>query len=171
MHDLMGAEAACGLVPPVPLNRGLHPRQVFVADDRVQFADWDGSGNGDAALDLAKLLLDVEQHWPSHAEPLQAACLHGWLGGSRRAAPAPIEREQALATRLHLYRAFHALRRACKAYRLECAVLPGTELHEEPAIPLGAMGLRRIGACLDAAELHLAACRRNVALASVGTKA
>ena len=167
----MGAEAACGLVPPVPLNRGLHPGQVFVADDRVQFADWDGSGSGDAALDLAKLLLDVEQHWPAHAEPLQAACLRGWLGGSRHAGLAPAEREQALAMRLHLYRAFHALRRACKAYRLECAVLPRTELHEEPAIPLGAMGLRRIGACLDAAELHLAACRRNAALAGVDTRA
>ncbi|MDB5956231.1 hypothetical protein [Ramlibacter sp.] len=164
MHDLMGAEADCGLVLPVPLNRALHPRQLFVAFDRVQFGDWEASGSGDAALDLAKLLMDVERRWPAHAEPLQAVLLRGWLAGGRHPALAPAEREQALATRLHLYRAFHALRRACKAYRIECAVLPGSGVHEEPAVPLGAMSLRRIGECLDAAELHLAACRRNLAV-------
>ncbi len=168
MHDLMGAEAACGLVLPVPLNRGLNPRQLFIESDSVQFCDWDRSGSGDPCLDVAKLLMDVERCWPVHAEPLQGALLRGWLAGGGHASLPPAEREQVLATRLHLYRAFHALRRACKAYRLECAVLPGSELHQEPAVPLGAMGLRRIGACLDAAELHLAACRRNLAVEGLG---
>jgi len=168
MHDLMGTEASCGLVPPAPLNRGLHLRQVFVEGDCVQFGDWDCSGSGDAALDLAKLLIDVERRWPTQAEALQSALLRGWLAGGRHVLLAPAHREQGLATRLHLYRAFHALRRACKTYRIECAVLPGSALDEPPAVPLGAMGLRRIGACLDAAELHLAACRRNLAVEGVG---
>jgi aminoglycoside phosphotransferase (APT) family kinase protein len=171
MHDLMGAEAACGLVPPVPLHRGLHPRQVFVAAGQVQFDAWDCSGSGDAALDLTKLLMDVQGRWRTHAEPLQGALLRGWLAGGRGVSLARGDREQALATRLHLYRAFHALRRACKAYRIECAVLPGSELNQEPAVPLGAMGLRRISACLDAAELHLAACRRNLAVEGLGAVA
>ena len=168
MHDLMGTEAACGLVPPVPLNRRLDAREIFVAPGHVQFAAWESAGNGDAALDLAKLMMDIERRWPAQAEALQSALLRGWLAGARRAPRSPAEREQGLATRLHLYRAFHALRRACKAYRIECAVLPGTELHQEPAVPLGAMGLRRIGACLDQAELHLAACRRNLAVEGIG---
>jgi hypothetical protein len=168
MHDLMGAEAICGLVPPAPLHRALHLRQIFVADEGVQFGDWDCSGSGDAALDLARLLMDVERRWPAQSEPLQAALLRGWLAGGRHACLAPARREQGLATRLHLYRAFHALRRACKVYRIECAVLPGSEHHQQPAVPLGAMGLRRIAACLDAAEMHLAACRRNLAVEGLG---
>jgi hypothetical protein len=151
------------MVAAVPLHRKLHPRQVFLAPQRVEFVDWASCGAGDAALDLANFMMHVDRRWPAQAGILHAGLLRGWLGAGRHTPAQQAGREHALATRLHLYRAFHALRRACKAYRLECAALPGGTGTGGPTVPLGAPALRRIGAWLEDAEQHLQACYRSVA--------
>jgi hypothetical protein len=162
-QDLIGAEAACGLVAAVPLHCNLHPRQVFVAARCVEFVDWAQCGAGDAALDLANFMMHVDRRWPRQAGVLHEGLLRGWLAAGRAAPVRVPRREQALATRLHLYRAFHALRRACKAYGVERAALEDTAVAAASEVRLGASALQRISIWLEAAEQHLQACRRSAA--------
>jgi aminoglycoside phosphotransferase (APT) family kinase protein len=100
--------AASVASPVAPLHRDFHPRQIFIGDSVVEVVDWDLHGAGDPALDLASLHLHIEWRWPTIAAAGQAAFLRGYGA----------ERVQAFAGRIALYRAFHHLRRACKAYRL-----------------------------------------------------
>jgi aminoglycoside phosphotransferase (APT) family kinase protein len=154
-QQLIGCESDCGPVPAVPLHRDVHPRQLFVEEGRVHLIDWDLCGAGDPALDLANLLMHVELRWPALAPGLQLRLLEGWWsagtpGGALAAA------RTALAQRIHLYRAFHALRRACKAWRIATG-------HDEEGCTDEAVALHAAGGCLVAAEQHLNACRRSLA--------
>lgn len=124
-----------GLTPVTLLHRDAHPRQFFVANDKVELIDWDLAGAGDPALDVANLLAHVGKRWPAVAPAAQRALLAGY-GGLRAAA---------LLDRLPLYTAFHHLRRACKAHRLGA---DGLEVRErlaaaERTIESGAV-LRRV---------------------------
>lgn len=120
IETMRHAAAQLGLTPVTLLHRDAHPRQFFVADDKVELIDWDLAGAGDPALDLANLLAHVGKRWPAAAPAAQRALLAGY--GSLRAA--------ALRDRLQLYTAFHHLRRACKAHRLAA---DGTKVRERLA--------------------------------------
>jgi aminoglycoside phosphotransferase (APT) family kinase protein len=141
-------------VPDVPLHRDVHPRQLFVDGERVTLIDWDLCGAGDPALDLANLLMHLELRWPQQAALLQSRLLAGWWSRAAPAGQPEARARAALARRLQLYRAFHALRRACKAWRLAA----GQDALARPRTPTAA-DLPAIARWVDAADHHLHACR------------
>jgi Ser/Thr protein kinase RdoA (MazF antagonist) len=139
MQQLLVCEAMCEPVAAVPLHRDVHPRQLFVDGRRITLIDWDLCGAGDPALDLANLLMHLQLRWPDRAPDLQQRLLEGWCSAGPAEEGSAAARA-ALLQRIHLYRGFHALRRACKAWRLGTAVAADW---------------------LDRTAQHLDACRRS----------
>jgi len=93
---------------PVPIHRDFHLRQLFDTPERVWVVDWDELAAGDPAFDVAGFVTYLRTHRVPDRQIREAA----FLAGYAEIAPLPA------AGRMHLYTAFHLLRRACRRFRL-----------------------------------------------------
>lgn len=103
----LGAAVPAG-VAAVPLHRDVHLRQLFLDGAQVWLLDWDLFGCGDPALDVGNFDLALE------LKEVAASERAAFLAGYAAAQPDP-----GVLARVDVYRAFKALRRACKHCRLQ----------------------------------------------------
>ncbi|SRR6266581_8388581 len=100
-------------VPPVPLHRDFHPRQIFIDGGHGWIIDWDLYAHGDPALDVGNFLMSMRlKRLPAVAA---AAFLHGY---------AQVRDDPQMRRRVWAYGALNYLRRACKHWRLRHADAP-----------------------------------------------
>ncbi|MCA9264556.1 MAG: aminoglycoside phosphotransferase family protein [Planctomycetales bacterium] len=94
-------------VPPVPLHRDFHLRQLFDDGSRIGVVDWELAAEGDPAFDVAYFTAYLRTHYPkAEAEAGVEYFLSGY------------EPSNDLRARLPLYERFNYLRRACRRFRL-----------------------------------------------------
>jgi aminoglycoside phosphotransferase (APT) family kinase protein len=95
----------CG--PDMPIHRDVHPRQLFLEDERVFLVDWDLCARGDGALDLGNFVAYLRAR--RVVEEAAIDCLLRGYGASGRAD---------VLERVPLYEGLTYLRLACKRFRL-----------------------------------------------------
>jgi aminoglycoside phosphotransferase (APT) family kinase protein len=108
VRALVGAEARfwpCG--PDMPIHRDVHPRQLFVEEERVSLIDWDLCARGDGALDLGNFVAYLRARRLVQDDAID--CLMRGYAESGRAD---------VLERVPLYEALTYLRLACKRFRL-----------------------------------------------------
>jgi aminoglycoside phosphotransferase (APT) family kinase protein len=100
----------CAAVPAdvaaVPLHRDFHLRQLFLDGRQVWVLDWDLFGCGDPALDVGNFDMSLELKDVAASD--RAAFLAGYVA---------VRPDPGVLARVGVYRAFKALRRACKHCR------------------------------------------------------
>jgi aminoglycoside phosphotransferase (APT) family kinase protein len=105
---LVAAEARswpCG--PDMPIHRDVHPKQLFVEEERVFLIDWDSCARGDGALDLGNFVAYLRAR--RLVENAGIDCLlQGYAAAGRGD----------VLDRAPLYEALTYLRLACKRFRL-----------------------------------------------------
>jgi aminoglycoside phosphotransferase (APT) family kinase protein len=103
---IVARDAQTEVVCAVPIHRDAHARQMLLDAGRVWLIDWDLSGCGDAALDVANFAVYLRTHL---ADGEAAAALFLDRYAAERADVAP---------RLAVHTAVTYVRLACKAFRL-----------------------------------------------------
>ncbi len=114
--------------PPVPVHRDLHDKQVLLDDNRVALLDCDTLARGEAALDLANLVVHLE------LRGLQGRCTGAEARAAADAALGAYAPSAATACRLPAYAAATRLRLAC-VYALR-PTRPGLVLDLLDLVPL-----------------------------------
>jgi aminoglycoside phosphotransferase (APT) family kinase protein len=108
LDTLQEMDRAWARIPPVPLHRDFHLRQLFDDGERVTVLDWDDAASGDAAFDVGYFTAYLKTHFDlADAEPGIVAFYAGYGG------------DEALLARVPVYERFNFLRRAARRYRLQ----------------------------------------------------
>ncbi|MDZ7291892.1 MAG: aminoglycoside phosphotransferase family protein [candidate division KSB1 bacterium] len=103
------AEESLQRAPLCPIHGDLGLAQIFIAENRAYFIDFDGFGLSHAALDLGNFLVTLQVHFGSKSSELAQVFLESYLANQ----------PPQFLTGLRAYQAFACLRRAVICFRLK----------------------------------------------------
>jgi tRNA A-37 threonylcarbamoyl transferase component Bud32 len=108
LAGLLDAEAHCAPCrSDVTIHRDVHPRQLFLEEERVCLIDWDLSARGDAALDVGNFVAYLRARRRMDQSAVDAL-LRGYAAGG----------STDVLARVPLYEALTYVRLTCKRFRL-----------------------------------------------------